>query len=301
VRDLMDDYRHLQRMGVDAVSGMANALNRLVIDVVQTGTKIPAAMRPLLEQLIRSGKLSNEAAAALLGMNEAGVKLEEAEQVAARYGLTLDQLGPKVQQIRITEEAQRIVSDFEYLTKEVGADAGTVMAAMQDKVQKLVTAALTAGFVLPESMRPFLQSMVDAGMLVDANGLKLDSLAGINFATPLNEKFDLLIDKLNDLIDSFSKVGDEGVYQFGRIRREAEITGRAVPRGYSLVPVPGDGGGGPAEPPPPGEPPPPNAPEPGLPGARPQSATINVNIDGATAATAFVPHISETIAVNVGG
>jgi hypothetical protein len=147
-RELILDFRALGLAGVDVtkrLDAMSGGLSQLVIDAVQTGQKIPAALQPMLETLIRSGKLSEEAARALLGMSgQAVVAFKDVEAAAGRYGIKIDQLGKAVNQLRINDIAKQIIDDWTLL-QSAGADTNTVLVGMQKSVQDLVTEALKAG------------------------------------------------------------------------------------------------------------------------------------------------------------
>jgi len=73
------------------------------------------------------------------------------------------------------------------------------------KFQTLVDEALRWGHKLPEEMREPLEKMRGMGLLTDLTGEKLEDLAGIKFAKPLEKSMDELIGKLDQLID---KIGN---------------------------------------------------------------------------------------------
>lgn len=205
--DLIADFDILKTAGMDVtkiVGGMSGAINTFVTDALTTGATIPPAMQPMIEQLIRTGQLTEQNAALLLGLqHEAVPAWADIKGAAERYGIALDALGPKIEQIRITEEAAQIVKDWEFLVG-AGADAGAVMAGMADEVQTLIDAALRTGLSLPASMKPMLEQMVDAGLLTDLTGEKLTGLSGLNFAEPLAASVDRLIEALDRLIASLN-------------------------------------------------------------------------------------------------
>lgn len=246
-RQLILDFRALGLAGVDVtkrLDAMSGGLSQLVIDAVETGQKIPKALQPMLETLIKSGKLSEDAARALLGMSgQAVVAFKDVEAAAGRYGIKVEQLGKAVNQLRINDVAKQIIDDWTLL-QEAGADTNTVLVGMQKSVQDLVTEALKAGFKIPEGMKPIIDAMIKAGLLIDANGDKLTDFGGLEFEKPLSQSIDELIAKLQDLIDAFSKVGTSAEEGFGRARGAAEATGTAVPRGTAgtggtAIPSPG--------------------------------------------------------------
>jgi len=314
-RTLIVDFRALKAVMGDsgkAVSAMGGAISELIVNAVKAGSKIPAALKPIIQQLIRMGGLTEDAARAMLGLAEDTMpSLADITDAAERYGLTLDQLGGKVQQLRLTETADQIVKDFNTLI-EAGADVGVVMLAMKDKVQGLVTNALTLGLSLPESMRPLIEAMIKAGLLTDEFGDVLMDTSRLEFAKPLSERFDELLEKLDDLIDAFSKVGTAAEEGFGRARGAAERLGTAIPRGS------GGTGGETA----PGDPTPPNrnnprqgAPGPGGDDVSAMAASISrvpilsasagmgtpivivtkTYLDGKEVAESVVPHLTDVV------
>jgi hypothetical protein len=198
----------LGRMGTISDQN-ADALNQYLGHAIAAGQKIPAALEPVIEKLIRMGKLTEENARAMLGLGaETGPVLADVKAAADRYGLTIDQLGGKVQQLDINEKAKQLVGDWQTLTT-AGADVGSVMAGMKDQVQGLVSEALKFGQKIPESMRPMLQAMADAGDLVDADGEKMSDLSGLTFSEDLTQKIGDLVDVLQKMFDGMSD-GVEG-------------------------------------------------------------------------------------------
>jgi hypothetical protein len=190
-----------------AIKGMGGDLSQLVVNAIKSGQQIPLALQPILEKLIKMGGLTDEAARALLGMTaDAMPALADIKAAAERYGLTLDDLGPKVMQLDINEKAKQIVADFDLL-KLASADVNTVMGKMKEPMQELISKALKFGLELPASMQPLVEQMIAAGLLVDANGEKLTDLGKLTFALDLTKSFDLLIKKLDELIEKLTGSG----------------------------------------------------------------------------------------------
>lgn len=291
VDDLVESYNRLRDAGYSAdsiLNGMSGDINKLLANFLKMGKGIPPALAPLIEGLIRSKKLTEENAAALLGLSDTA-KPAYADIVAAaeRYHFALDSLGDGVRQIRVTETAQQIVKDFDLMTRagvsfetlmqdvhrkitDTGKDikdmsqdqidaylrAGGVFTdvtdGMRKQVQDLVTESLEHGLELPKSMQPMIQRMIDAGLLVDQFGQKLEDTSGINWTTPLNEKIDELIGALRDLVDEFKKMADAAVIQAERVafaaRNGIDMNDPTLPRlpGGPLAPTAVNGSEGPA-------------------------------------------------------
>jgi polyhydroxyalkanoate synthesis regulator phasin len=179
-------------------------LNEMIRSAQVAGTKIPAALQPVIETLIRTGKLTQENANLMLGLPEKGVPSFDAVKAAAeRLGIDIEALGPKVKGIKFSEEAAQMVLDFETV-RDAGGEMGVVFDQSAPKVQKLIDNAKQYGVELPLALKPFLEDMVKQGKLTDENGKKLEDLTGINFAEPLEKSIDRLILAMQDLIGTIT-------------------------------------------------------------------------------------------------
>lgn len=219
--ELANEFRELTAAGVDserAIQGMESALNRFVTQTIDAGGQIPVAMAPMIEQLIRAGRLTEENAALMLGLRDSAMpSLEDIDAAAKRYGITLDELGPKVNQLRINETAQQIVADFELL-RDAGADMGAVIGKMGDSVQGLVNQAMKYGLTLPETLKPILQNMADAGLLTDDTGQKMENLSRLTFAETLTDKIEQLIEAMRTFVEGITKGAVPALESLSRTR-----------------------------------------------------------------------------------
>jgi len=179
-----------------------NAMNEMIHNAMTAGTAIPASMRPILESLIRQGQLTEANANLLMGLPEKGVpSFQQVSQAAAELGVNLDAIGKNIQNLKLTETAESAAQAFQTL-KDAGADMGAVFAQAAPKIQDMVTNALQLGLTLPESIKPWIQQMVDAGLLLDETGQKLTDLSRFSFTKPLEKSVEDLIVKLDELIDT---------------------------------------------------------------------------------------------------
>ena len=210
--DLVEEFNSLVGAGVKVekvVRGMSDAVSQYIVDSIRAGTKIPAAMEPIIKKMIELGTLTDEAVKAMLGLaNDTMPSLADITAAAERYGLSLDALGPKVMQLSINEAATQIVKDWKILLA-AGADINVILSSMNPEVkgmgvqvQALVTQAMQYGLELPSALKPILQAMIDAGLLTDENGKKLEDLSKLTFAADLSKMFDELMKKLGELIET---------------------------------------------------------------------------------------------------
>lgn len=219
--DMLSDYKLMIGAGVDstkAVQGMSASLNQLVIDAATTGSTIPPELEPILEQLTTMGGLTQDAANALLGISDIkldGGTFDDITAAAGRYGITLDSLGPKVNQLNINKVADQLSKDFKTLTSD-GEDVNAVMKGMQKQVQDVVTAAYKFGDTIPDSMKPMIDQMINAGLLTDDLGNKLKDDSGINFTQSLTDQIPNLITAIQHLVDTL--VGNNSTSLLGGLK-----------------------------------------------------------------------------------
>jgi len=251
---LEKDFASLKAQGYDPskiISKMSGELNQLALDAIATGKKLPAAMAPLLEQLLRSGNASDALRDKLLGVANAAIPdWQELEGIAEKYGVTVDSLGPRFQQSKLSATAGQIAKDFDRLVK-AGADVNGLLDGMQDEVQSVVTTALKFGLDVPAAMKGMITQLQAMGKLTDENGNALTDLSRLNFAKPIEDSIDALIAKMQELIDVWaggpSGPGGPDLGERLRPRHPDEPYLRPQPFDTTQNPwtVPGGGGGRP--------------------------------------------------------
>lgn len=222
-KDLLDTIKRLTTAGYDArvvTSRMAGDVNDWLAATLKAGLKIPAAMQPIVEQLIKSKQLTEDNARALLGLADDGVpSLEDVTAATERWGIKLDDAGDKVQQLRLNEIASQIVKDFATMTA-AGVPFDVIMKSsdekvkgMRDSIQDMVNKSLgPLGLTLPAAMKPIIDALIKAGGpngLTDQFGNALTDIGQLHFEKPLVDAVQELIDKLGELIDTI--IGPGGV------------------------------------------------------------------------------------------
>ena len=198
----------------------------------------PAQLDPYLAQMQEAGLLTAAQAAELRHLaDEAHTDWQAMEEAARTYGVAMktvvDEAGNETQvldesllglghaQAKLTDEAGRLAAAWDLLTGE-GAHTGAAIRGMTDEAQGFVTQALEMGIALPAAMQPMIEKMIEHGRLTDLNGEKLTDLSGLTFAEPLAAKFDTLITKITDLIETIT--GRGGVTEaIEGIPREVEV------------------------------------------------------------------------------
>jgi hypothetical protein len=180
---------------------------RIAQEAIAAGQQIPDALAPTLLQLAQMGALTDEQAASLLGLVDAAAPTwAEVTGLVEKYGIAMDELGPKVHAIEIADKAKDLSKDFDLLIR-AGANSREVIAGMSEEVNEVIKTALKMGLEVPSSMRDMLQKFVDQGELTDENGERLKDLSRIKFAEPIQDAVQRLIDKLTELIDKIKGTG----------------------------------------------------------------------------------------------
>lgn len=134
-------------------------------------------------------------------------RTQDTRAAMERWGLTIEQMGPKFATQELNSKLLSIVKDMELLTS-AGADFNVVAAKMAPEINKLVQSAITAGGTVPREMQPILQKMFDLGLLTDSSGNKLEEFGQIPFATDLNQQFAQLISKMDALLSKLFGMED---------------------------------------------------------------------------------------------
>ena len=114
------------------------------------------------------------------------IPFEEVESIAGKYGITLAQLGPALNQEGMSKQFGDIINDFDTLSRAAQAaggelDWGGVLSASADEISALVAQSLKFGTEVPENMRPYIEQLEKAGLLVDENGDKLEGVANLKW------------------------------------------------------------------------------------------------------------------------
>ena len=210
VDKLIADYKLLEKAGFSVgqmASGSADRLNALIASALQTGQKLPEALRPYINELIKSGGLTDELRNKLLGVADPA-PWQAMEQAAQKYGISFKDLGAQFEQAKLNDQAKDLAADWEMFAKN-GTDVNVVIGGMKDEVIAMILQAQKLGLSLPENMKPIIDAMDKAGELTDDNGEKLEGLGDLKYTEPLISDTDKLIAKLDELIEKIT--GNGGV------------------------------------------------------------------------------------------
>ena len=190
-----------------------------------------AAVAALNTQLEKTAALQGELATLQQQFADRSIiNMEAAREIAERYGRTVESLGPKFAEAKLAADWKTIIDDWETL-RDWGISIGEAIDIMGPKIQEVVLASRHFGTTVPENMRPLIQAMIDAGLLLDENGNKITDISLIKFGAPLVSEVDKLVKAIEALVDLLTK------------KLKPALLDLSLPD--DLVPAPpGDGNGG---------------------------------------------------------
>ncbi len=183
----------------------APKLEALYASASGSGELLSESMIPFIEQARSAGVITDELAEKLLGLTtDNSASWQQMEDAAKRYGIELGALGATFQQQKLTDTASQIIRDFDMLIRN-GADFNGVLAGMQDEINQVVLDSLKFGTEIPENMRPWIQALVDAGLLLDASGEKITGIDKLKFGPVIKSDIENLNDTIKLLIEALTK------------------------------------------------------------------------------------------------
>jgi hypothetical protein len=141
-------------------------------------------------------------------MNEQEADAARLEKAIEKYGFSIEQLGPAFRQQKLHDQALELIEDWRVLVGS-GIDLTLVNSKMATAINEYLQLALRTGAEVPSAMRPILQSLVDQGLLLDANGNAVTDLGqlGIVWSQTMTQGFDRVVAKLQELIDKLQDTG----------------------------------------------------------------------------------------------
>lgn len=102
-------------------------------------------------------------------------KLASAEQVAAKYGITLAEMGQGFRQSKLDETALGFAQDFDVL-KTAGTDVKVITDKMGGSFAEYVQQVIDAGGTIPKELKPIAAAMIEQGSLTVKNGAEYQRL-----------------------------------------------------------------------------------------------------------------------------
>lgn len=207
VRNALDEAADMveqrEQEMADAIEEQRQRVQQGFVDLMDGlevfGRRVPAALRPMVQELMNLNGLTAEQQMLLQDMLEPA-DWREVQAAAERLGVSVENLGTNFNQARISDRALQYVRDLELI-----ADAGANMdGALSDARQNLIDLGLDAirnGAMLPDTLEPFFRRLEEMGLLVDENGERLFDLGQLNFGEIVDDQLVRIAEILESIRD----------------------------------------------------------------------------------------------------
>jgi len=180
------------------IAALQADLKQVQIAAQAAGISINTALNPknataLRQEIDRLNK-------ALATQAEAQDLLNDAME---KYGITVDQLGPKFRQQKLDEQAGELLRDWELLNA-AGVDHLVLGEKLGPAYSDYVNTALKAGAEIPKSMKPIIDDLGAQGKLLHENGEAYTQaeIDGLKYGETMTEQFKTLIEKITELVNA---------------------------------------------------------------------------------------------------
>jgi hypothetical protein len=197
---------------VNQAAGRSWALTVITVrDAFVAAGRSAAEAEKLVAQMWNTDK-PEAARQAILAINAVlsnqRIEQELLKEAIQEYGFSIEELGPKFQAQRLSEQAQRLVEHYAVLI-ESGIENGIVTERMSEKTNEYLATALRTNAEIPKSMEPLLASMLEQGLLTDENGEKLTDLSRLTWAETMTQGFDRVVGAVERLIQALTGIPNQ--------------------------------------------------------------------------------------------
>ncbi|MES2360158.1 MAG: phage tail tape measure protein [Gemmatimonadota bacterium] len=129
-----------------------------------------------------------------------------AQGLIEKYHINLDNVGHSYQQLKTSASALDLAKDIKSWV-DAGLDLNDILNGTKDAFEAVVLDAIKNQTVLPDSIKPYLQTLVNWGLLLDENGEAMTDLSKLNFAPTMADTMLALNDTLKTLNETLKLIG----------------------------------------------------------------------------------------------
>jgi hypothetical protein len=133
------------------------------------------------------------------------VSFDQMQKAAKALGVSEDSLGQSFQNAKAQASWQSIIDNMDTLQRG-GANINDLLGdkGLQKTINDLVISSMKFGTEIPANAKPWIQSLIDQGKLLDDNGVKITDTSKLKFGGDLETSIQSLIDKIGELIDKIA-------------------------------------------------------------------------------------------------
>jgi hypothetical protein len=195
---------------IDQVKGALDELNQKQLDVQdkfaalldavgEFGGRAPAELQPMVEQLLQMKGLTDEQRQLLTDML-GDPSMQAAQDAADLLGVKFEHMGQTFKDAQIDKTAFQYQHALDTL-RDSGSDMNGVLMDSKDKINDLVDQAIQAGTALPETMKPYIEKLIEMGQLVAPDGTLITNIDQISFADIPDDSLDAIKTILQQIRD----------------------------------------------------------------------------------------------------
>jgi hypothetical protein len=176
-------------------------------EIMEAGRSgIPAAFRPAIEQLIELGLLTDEQSAKLREMGDGSVvDVDKMTSAIEMFKGRVESLGPAFRQAQIDKTAKQYVNAIDTLIKG-GADVGGVLFDAKEELSDLVNQSIKSGTVLPANMKPWVDELARAGLLLDENGQKIEDTSDLKYGEAMKTEAEIAEEGWKNILEAIKEL-----------------------------------------------------------------------------------------------
>lgn len=192
VNAALDQFNQTQQ---DLQDHFANLLDA----VGDFGGKAPKAIQPMIEQLLQMQGLTKEQQQLLKDML-GDPSMDALQDAADTLGVSFDHMGQQFKEAQIDKTAFTYQHALDTL-RDSGADMNGVLLDSSDKINELVDNAMDARAALPDTMKPYIEKLIEMGKLVAPDGSLVTNIDQLSFADIPDDSLDAIKTILGQIRD----------------------------------------------------------------------------------------------------
>jgi hypothetical protein len=191
----------------DRLEKVPGKVNELSQALGKFGGAVPKALDPLMDSILGNPNLDPALRRQLEGMRKPS--WQAAQDFASSVGIDMGALGSGFNQSRLADQAFSLKRGIDLLGRFAGSDQNAILRDMADEFSALAEDAKKNGVALPKAIQAFLRKIDEMGLLLDANGMRIDASL-LEFADIEDEYEKEVVSLLQQIRDLLTPPTDPG-------------------------------------------------------------------------------------------
>jgi TP901 family phage tail tape measure protein len=194
-----ENWGHQGRAGLEAFNALVDEFTRKWDDL---NARFQSAQQEVDTLIGRGRSLGYEFDQA---GNLVSVSVDRMREVAQRFGVDLQALGPAFDQQQLRAQMNEVIEGFTLMDLG-GAQTGVILTGLKDEINAIVNDSIKLGVDIPENMRPWIAELIRTGQLTDENGEKITDISQIKFGDPIKTQWEEISSALKAAADTLAQI-----------------------------------------------------------------------------------------------